>query len=568
MELSNALNKVDRVTGWLLDMGDRPFFEYHFTNSLNNQLRLNQTTQPTAEMIDIATTEALRRTWQDDNAYTKAVTTLRNTLNGGKDWGMGSAITTFVKTPANLTKALLEYSPLGLVGVLKNRAGIYARSKKSKNFDPRTQKAFVDALSKSITGTLVMALGGLLAHVDLISGGDDEEDKDVAAFKQNVMGIAPYSVKIGGKSYTYDWAQPVGGLFAISADFVTNIKNGNEPAVTGLDILGDAGKAIMNALAAGGNVLFEQSFLQGVAELFADDGLVSGLISALSGASGQFMPTALSQIAQLADPYARTSFAYRDIPRTTVNKVIAKIPGLRSTLPAVVDVLGHDVLSYGGSSNVWNVFFNPANVYSETATKAAKEIYRVYEETGDTTIIPRKAPYYLEYKGERYNFTAEERADYQRAMGGTNEQVVGQMLSSQAYQSLNDEDKAAVLHEITNYSAATAKKQVLAGEKIVYEMENWMKEAQGGKSVGLSEGNYIVAYQTIKGIEGLKDRSSGDTITNSKSLQVMEAVYKIPGLTDAQRRYLFECFDVGKTVIHWNKALVQQKLKEMRKKAA
>ena len=388
MELSNALNKVDRITGFLLELGDRPFFEYHFTNSLNNQMKLNHVIDPTPEMIEIATNEALQRTWQDDNAVTKAAGKIRDLLNGGKEWGIGSIIVPFTKTPSNLVKALIEYSPAGLIKAVTYNATVYARSVKSGRFDAKTQKAFVDSFSKGITGTLFMALGYALAYFGLITGGDDDKDKDLAAFEQNIMGIAPYSVRIGNRSFTYDWAQPVGGQFAITADFVQNLKNGNESQVTGLDILGSAGRTILNALSAGGNTIYEQSFLQGISDLFQEDNLVAGLINSALNVTSQFAPTALSQIAQIADPYARTSFEYRDSLATAKNKAIAKIPGLRDDLAPVVDVLGHDVLSYGGSNNAFNVFFNPSNVYAKSATQAAEEIYRVYEETGDVTVIP------------------------------------------------------------------------------------------------------------------------------------------------------------------------------------
>ena len=57
--LEKSLNKLDRVCSFLLDLGDRPFFEMWFTNSINNQMRLNKVSEPSAEMIDVATQEAL-----------------------------------------------------------------------------------------------------------------------------------------------------------------------------------------------------------------------------------------------------------------------------------------------------------------------------------------------------------------------------------------------------------------------------------------------------------------------------------------------------------------------------
>ena len=60
--------------------------------------------------------------------------------------------------------------------------------------------------------------------------------------------------------------------------------------------------------------------------------------------------------------------------------------------------------------------------------------------------------------------------------------------------------------------------------------------------------------------------ADGKTIDNSRGLQRMEAIYNVSGLTDEQRRYLFECFDVGKAVIDYNKAKVEEELKKMRGK--
>lgn len=571
MAFSNALNWVDRLTGFLLDVGDRPYFEYHFINSLNNQLRLNGVSEPTAIMIDIATNDALTRTWQDDNGYTKVVSKVRDALNGGKEWGLGSIVVPFTKTPANLTKALVEYSPVGLLDTLTRRAVIYHRSLKSAKFDPLTQKAFVEALSKGITGTLVMVIGCCLANWDLISGGDDDKDKDAAAFEQKIMGLAPYSVTIGGKSYSYGWAQPVGGMFAITADFVQNLKEGNGPEVQGMDFFGNAGNSILNALSAGGNVLFEQSFMKGVQELFGEDNLMQGVINTVFGAGTQFVPTALSQVAQIGDPYARSAFEYRDIPKTALSKVKGKVPILRESLAQVVDVLGHDVYSYGGDNSLFNIFFNPANIYAKTATAAAEEIFRVYQAEGDVTVIPRKSPYYLDYKDKRYTFSAHERADFQRAAGRTNEQIVNELLKSSGYRALGDEEKAKVLTLAVDYSNAMAKYQYLKTQKVEYERDGWMEDAEAAPMVGMSVGNFLVAYAAQRPIDkGLKYASGkdmGETIKNSKSLLVMEKVYRIPGFTEPQQRYLFGSFGVGKTVLYYSKNNVASELTRMRRLA-
>lgn len=562
MALSDVLNTLDRVTNFLLDAGDRPFYEMYFINSLNNQMKLNHASEPTADMIDIATTEALKRTWQDDNAFTRGMANLRKSLNsigsvllklGNDEFGLGNFVLAFVKTPANLIQATVEYSPAGLVDVLK----ICARSVKSKQFDPQTQKALVDALSKAITGTLVMIIGGFLARVGWITGGDDDKDEDLAAFERNIMGIAPYSVQINGKSYTYDFAQPISTPLAIGADIALSYNEDDDPS-----------KTILNAIGTAGNTIFEQSFLKGLQELFGMSGVVPSLINVITGSATQFVPTSLGQIAQMADPYARTSYEYKDILQTTGNQIKAKLPYARNTLAPVVDVLGHDVLSNGGENRALNVFLNPSNVYTKTATQAAEEIYRVYGETGDVTVIPRKAPYYFDYKEKRYTFTSFERADYQRTAGQSNEKIVHDLLNLKGYTELDDDTKAKVLNLTVEYANALAKHTYLKEQKIDFERDSWMEKAENGSDFGVSVAEFILAKAVVSDIKrGLKDKNTGKTIENSESLLIMEAVYTIPGLSEDKRTYLFEAFGVGKKVIHYNKARVSDHLKIMRKKA-
>ena len=584
MRLSNALNMMDRITGFLLDAGDRPFFEYHFTNSINAQIRLNNATEPTAEMIEIATSEALMRTWQDDNAMTRAASKLRNMLNpkeGKSEFGFGTLVVPFTKTPANLVKALVDYSPAGLVNALARKARAYSYAVSKGTVTATMQKDFVTSLSKGITGTLIMLLSAVLANAGLITGGDDDEDKDLSAFKKNILGIAPYSVVIDGHSYTYDWAQPIGGLMAISADLVNNIKSGKS-AVKGLNLdgetqeersdfmkaLGAGGNAILNALSAGGNVMFEQSFMSGIKNLFSENGVVDGIVNSLMSSTTQFIPTALGQIAQIADPYARASYESNNVLGTTGNKLKAKIPGMRNDLAPVVDVMGNDVLSNGGNNSAFNVFLNPANTYSERTTEAALEIYRVYQETGVLSVVPRVAPYSLEY-GETYKFTAHERAQYQRVAGQTNTEIVNQLLSSKSYAALSDDQRAAVLTDATQYANAIAKEDFLSSKGVTYDFGSlsWVVKARDAENVGLSAGDYMIARSASRGIEGIKD-ADGNTIKNSKGLQIMSAVYAIRGfdtLPEKQRLYLFESLGVGKDVRHWNKALVEQELAKMRR---
>ena len=78
------------------------------------------------------------------------------------------------------------------------------------------QKKFVNSMSKAIAGSILYLIAGTLAHTGAITGSADD-DKDVRNFEQNVLGIQPYSIKIGDKTFTYSWANPLNAPLAIMA---------------------------------------------------------------------------------------------------------------------------------------------------------------------------------------------------------------------------------------------------------------------------------------------------------------------------------------------------------------
>ncbi len=82
-------------------------------------------------MIDIATQTALEKTWQDDNVITRSASKMKNALNFGQDFGLGSMIVPFVKTPSNIAKAIVDFSPAGFAKAIT--ADAYNFTKAVKN---------------------------------------------------------------------------------------------------------------------------------------------------------------------------------------------------------------------------------------------------------------------------------------------------------------------------------------------------------------------------------------------------------------------------------------------------
>lgn len=449
--IGKSLNRVDSLLSFMLDAGDRSFYEATFTNSINNQLVLNNTTEVTQEMVDIATQEALSRTWQDNNNYTKFVLNIRKGLNivNVKGYGLGDVLIPFAKTPANLTKAIVDYSPAGLVNTLVKGKNL-KNAIETGQFTPQMQHDFVQSLGKATAGTMLYVLGYSLAKAGIVSGESDD-DKDVQNFMKNTMGINSYSIKIGNKSFAYDWAQPIAAPFAMMANLVQK-KEESDNLLENVTAVLDTGL----------NVIFEQSFLTSINDVLSEPGEIGSKIGEqLLDLPARAIPTFMKQIVDLTDGTQRTSFEYGKPIESMINSVKAKIPGLSKTLAPSVDTMGREIQRYGGKNNIFNVFLNPANVSTENISTSAKEIYRLYKNTGDATIMPRVAPYYINQDGEKITLNSSQRAEYQKISGAIIENSIKDLLETSKYKNMTDVKKTEIVNDIINYSYNKAREDVL-----------------------------------------------------------------------------------------------------------
>lgn len=480
--MGRTLNRTESLLNCVMDVGDRVFSEAAFENSLQNQLVLNNTTEITQEMIDIAHQEALSRTWNDNNNYTRFVLGVRKGLNklNVNGYGLGDVLIPFAKTPANLTKAIVDYSPAGLISTI-NKGINLKRSLANGQYTATMQHEFVQSLGKATAGTMLYILGIALAKAGITSG-DSDDDKDTANFLKNTLGINSYSIKIGGKSFTYDWAQPLAAPLSITAN-VVNSKSSDSKALL---------EGIVGSLDSAGSILLEQSFLQSINDVLNDnDGVVSGIINEILELPARAVPTFSKQIADLVDGTQRTSFEYGKPIQSAVNSIKAKIPFVSKTLNPAVDTMGREIQKYGGKNNIFNVFLNPANVSTENISESAEEIYRLYKETGETDVMPRVAPYYINQKGEKIMMTGKDRVEYQKISGEIIEDNIKKLINNASYSNMSDSDKANVVKDIVNYSYNIAKKDVLG-----LELSNTYQKAYEYSEIG-DIGDYYTFKESI-----------------------------------------------------------------------
>ena len=131
--------------------------------------------------------------------------------------------------------------------------------------------------------------------------------------------------------------------------------------------------------------------------------------------------------------------------------------------------------------------------------------------------------------------------------------------NSQVFRAFTDEQKDKALSSAETY----AKKTALHETDKTYEITNkWVLNAQEAQQkYGIKPEIYVALKTQVSEIESVKDRN-GETIPNSKGLLIMQAVYNMPGLSEKQRNALFEYLGVGKSIRHYNKALVNEKVRK------
>ena len=190
---------------------------------------------------------------------------------------------------------------------------------------------------------------------------------------------------------------------------------------------------------------------------------------------------------------------------------------------------------------------------------------------GKAGLFPDRAGKYFTVDGVRKDLTAEEYVTYATEKGRLSYTLLTELTASKPYERMTDEQKVKAISEAYDLADKTAKASVAPD----YTLDSWMKKAEEAeKRYRIPRETYVSLYSRTSGINSLryKDKDEDkngtpDAIPNSRSLLVMMEVYKTPGLNDKQRRAMFEYLGVGKDFWHWNKTLVQERLREMQKMA-
>lgn len=524
------LNIVNRITNFGLDLGDRPFWQAAYNNALHNILVLNNRTEATETDKFLATQEADEKTWKNKGLMANLAISIRNAANKVHigEIGLGDIILPFVLTPANLAAATYKYSPAALASVVKDMHSFNQLVKNpTATIDEKmiAQKKVVDSWGKMCAGTVLYILAAIVAKAG-ITTGDEDDDKDVAAMMKS-LGWQKYSVKIGDKYYSYDWVEPIASPFAVMSEIERQKQNGEFDKNTEL---GKMMEVIAQAFNVAGTRIQDQSFLSGLQSIFsAHDSFAEGLIDFSADLPASFVPTAVKQVAEIFDGKTKMTYDNNSVLNTAINKIVAKIPGLKSKLPTKQTTLGNDMYTIPNADNyrlgvigkVFQSMFSPSNVSIDTSGEIGDEFFDVYSRTGDKSIMPQIAIKNLTYdsngdgNAESYQLTLEQQSNLQKQMGVIVTDGMNELMFNDVYNTATYEQKATALTSLVQY--AKGKALEMTGYIPNYQAKSG-NAAQINKytNAGLSVGEAVMYDSLINPIESNKDEE-GNTITGSQN---------------------------------------------------
>lgn len=417
------------------------------------------------------------------------------TVSGGLAHAAIESVMPFKKTPVNILKQGIEYSPIGIVKGIGS--SVQAVKKGSK-----TASEAIEQMAKGLTGTGLLSLGAYLSSTGLLRGngtGDTDQDKF-----DELQGAQNYALQIGDKNYTLDWMAPSILPVLVGAELQKAFSNGSDAS------------DILNALGGIADPIIETSFMTGVSNAldavqYADDGetLQTAGANMLMGYAQQGVPTALGKVARTIDNTRRSSLTdstgMAGQIEYNANKVKGKIPFLSQDRPAYVDAWGRTQENLKGGNTLTNAlyqFVSPGYYSQKNTTSADEKLQELYDATGDASVLPTRIS--RSYDGKR--LTAREYEKAQTVAGQKGYEMISGITEAEGYADLPDADKAEAVNAM--YGLA---KDIALSETVGKEMSSTNKKLyQIYQDGGPEMVAYYYMYNNIK---------KSDDASKSKNLQ-------------------------------------------------
>lgn len=464
-----------------LEWEDGIFLKHHYVNAMAQFLTargytsefMNSGTKDAASVLEnaraYAMNEAQKATYRDANAIAETLSKWQRNMQNNDKLGVRVAgqaiegIVPFKKTPLNIAKRGVEYSPIGLIN------GLYDAAANIKSGKVTAAQA-IDKIASGLTGTGLVILGMGLSKLGLVKGDDDDDDK--LARLDSATGEQSYSFKIGNHSYTIDWVAPA------SMPFFMGVSMQNAFDKTDKFTFEETLNAVLKIPAP----LLNLSVLSSLNDLIRagdysstpTEKMADYAWQATTSYVGQAFPTVMGQIARTVDKTKRNaSFTDPDngLP-AGLDRFIArqttKIPGLSKILEPKIDMWGREE-TYGDTwyGRLIGNTISPGYYKEINSTVLDDELRRLGNEyEGDGSVLPPKAPKYFTYEKQKYYMTPSEYARYSVIRGQKSFEAADELIRTDDYKNKSAAEKKKALEKCYDAAGDEAKNEILKGRGI------------------------------------------------------------------------------------------------------
>lgn len=465
---SDTLNKLVDIQSKF--MSDAPAMRKAYAKTMIGWLKANNLTfdnltkEQLAYARDYAFNQARIITFNEESQMASAIVKFSNTNMATKL--IVDSMTPHKRTPINILKQGVNYSPVGLLKTITYNT--YQLSK-----GEITTSQFTSNLASGLTGAGVMGLGYILAKMGIFRTTDDDKDKKQNFDKNN--GEQDYAIVTPNGTYTIDWLDP----------FIMPLSMGAEVANNDNVLSADDAFDLFLAME---NPIFETSMLSGLRKSFQsydkdEASWFNNLVATISSNYvSQYVPTIFGATARTIDDTRRTTYPNEGTIDKTTKTIINKIPFLNKTNQPYINKEGQEQknedLGMGALGRAFLNFVSPGYYSSKKIDKYDEELYRLYSETGASSVLPSDSTKSVEYGGDTYKLLGEDYTNWNKTRLSTETDYVNKFIDSKEYSNYDDSQKAKIIGDIRTYAGQKAKKEFLESNNVEYDDTAYKKASE------------------------------------------------------------------------------------------
>jgi len=394
---------------------------------------------PTDEMVRYAVLDAEIAVFQQETVLGKIARAIQKAPGG-------EIVVPFGKTPSAVATQILNYSPVGIAKTIFENVG-------KGRFD---QRLFSQGLARGLTGTGILALGAYMAKKKLIETGRPTSEKEQKLWE--LEGRKQNAIKINDKWRDAQVLGPAGSLLIIGAYFQKELEKSGSPT-----------KGLVQAMVGGAKSFTEQTFLKGVSST------IDAITDPQRSAEGWFGSTLASAIPTIVSDIARATDTKERRTTNVLERIKARIPGLRQTLEPQITVLGKEKERVG---SFLEVLADPTRPSKEIQSPLIWELRRLWNNGY------KVSPTLLGDKNGYKVLTPEQNTELWKRAGEIAEQKLSNLIKSEKYQKLDDEQKAKTIEDFVEKSKLYARVEMvlkltegLEGDALIQKL----KELKAGR---------------------------------------------------------------------------------------